>query len=101
MSTTSETSGLPDYRQTAEELALTRQHALEIDKGAMEFEFGEYELIDLPTNRVLLRPLGEPEGDQDYQEGDMFVLYMTEGHLTIDDYIREFYDYPDLARPWL
>lgn len=88
---------MSSYPQTSAERLETRA-LIELYAEFLRYDYGEFSLIDLPSNRILLKPLGPPEEENDYEEGQVFVCYVEEDRLILDDYIREFHDDPELRK---
>lgn len=67
--------------------------AIEESREELEDEFGNFQLMDLPTGRVLLMPEGMPD------EVDWLVCYLhdssADARLLVDDYVPELSDDSD------
>ena len=78
-----------DVQRDQQQTALVRA-AIEDSREELEDEFGNFQLMVLPTGRVLLMPEGQPN------EEDWFCCYLhdasADARLLVDDYVPELSD---------
>lgn len=81
-----------DLDRYLKQTALVR-NAIENEREELTDEFGNFQLMDLPTGRVLLMPEGAPEPNE------WFCCYLhdasADARLLVDDYVPELEDSSD------